>query len=311
MVASQQEAKIGRRGRDAALTWDVPPPLESDKVAAAGRPAFAAVAAKHLQALVRQLLVAEGVQAAATWAPLVCELAQGAAAALSPTAAVAHGKLDPRHYIKVGAAFISAGQLVLLAAHSSTEANKGCLSAWQLCRAAGTSAAVTAARAWLVGAAAAPSPLLQVKRLVAPGATPADSSLALGVACRKSLAHKRMRGCIAQPRIMLLAGGLELQRGGGAGGGGFGSSAGSGAAPTSQLSSFDALLDHEQQYLAAAVERIASLSPDVLLVERSVGRCAAAPAVCACCCDFCGGHDAKWCLLLPWPLMHSAPVDSC
>jgi hypothetical protein len=126
------------------------------------------------------------------------------------------------------------------------------------------------------------TPLLQVKRLVAPGATPADSNLVLGVACRKSLAHKRMRGCIAQPRIILLAGGLELQRGGGAGGGGgFGGSGGSGAAPTSQLSSFDALLDQEQQYLAAAVERIASLSPDVLLVERSVGRCGGAAAAAA------------------------------
>ena len=127
MAASQQEANHGRRGRDAALTWDVPPPLESDKVAAAGRPAFAAVAAKHLQALVRQLLVAEGVQAAATWAPLVCELAQGAAAALSPTAAVAHGKLDPRHYIKVGAASTSPGRV--LAARSGS------------CQAAGKSAA--------------------------------------------------------------------------------------------------------------------------------------------------------------------------
>lgn len=102
-------AEGGRRangsGRDAALTWDVPPALEGDEAgaAAAARPAFAAVAAKHLEALVRQLLQAEGVQAVDAWAPLLCELAGTAAAALSPTAAAAHGKLDPRHYIKVGA----------------------------------------------------------------------------------------------------------------------------------------------------------------------------------------------------------------
>lgn len=73
--------------------------------AAAARPAFAAVAAKHQEGLVRQLLEAEGLEAEAVdaWAPLVCQLAQQAAAALSPTAAVAHGKLDPRHYVKVGA----------------------------------------------------------------------------------------------------------------------------------------------------------------------------------------------------------------
>ncbi|PRW32495.1 FAB FYVE-domain PI-3,4-kinase [Chlorella sorokiniana] len=223
-------AEGGRRaaggGRDAALTWDVPPPLESGEAgaAAAARPAFAAVAAKHLEALVRQLLQAEGIQTVDAWAPLLCELAGMAAAALSPTAAAAHGKLDPRHYIKV-------------------------------------------------------------KRLVSPSAAPANSCVVLGVACRKSLAHKRMRSFIAQPRIMLLAGGLEAQPAAGAaslrssGGGGLGgasygggSAAAAAALNRSSLSSFDALLDQEQQTLAAAVERIASFSPDVLLVERSVAR---------------------------------------
>jgi hypothetical protein len=50
---------------------------------------------------VAQLLTAEGVQAD-RWTALVCQLAQKAADALSPTAAVAHGKLDPRYYVKVG-----------------------------------------------------------------------------------------------------------------------------------------------------------------------------------------------------------------
>lgn len=104
MPGSQQDAANGKKARDAALTWDVPPPLEVDKVAVAGRAAFAAVAGKHLEALVHQLLDAEGVEAVGEWVPVVCQLAQQAAAALSPSAAVAHGKLDPRFYIKVSAA---------------------------------------------------------------------------------------------------------------------------------------------------------------------------------------------------------------
>lgn len=141
------------------------------------------------------------------------------------------------------------------------------------------------------------TPLLllpQVKRLVCASAAPADSAVVLGVACRKSLAHKRMRSSIAQPRIMLLAGGLEAQPAaaaansrGGAGGGlgaatfggaGFGGGGAAAAAvlTRSSLSSFDSLLDQEQQMLAAAVERIVSFSPDVLLVERSVARWVAA-----------------------------------
>ena len=104
MPSSQMEGHgNGKRGRDAALTWDVPPPVEEEKVRGAGRPAFAAVAGKHLEALVQQLLLAEGVDGAEEWTPVVCQLAQAAAASLSPTAVVAHGKLDPREYIKVGA----------------------------------------------------------------------------------------------------------------------------------------------------------------------------------------------------------------
>lgn len=104
MPGSMAEGQNGGRrgGRDAALTWDVPPPLDVEAAACAGRAAFAAVAGKHLEALVAQLLEAEGVPPQAGWAPVVCSLAQAAAGALSPTAAVAHGKLDPRHYIKVG-----------------------------------------------------------------------------------------------------------------------------------------------------------------------------------------------------------------
>lgn len=142
-----------------------------------------------------------------------------------------------------------------------------------------------------------------MKRVLTAGASPADSLLVHGVACRKSLAHKRMRSSIAQPRVMLLEGGIEVARsslgssgavakagaaGGGGGmaslGSGLGSLGGSGAAvgAQSKLSSFDSMLDQEQQYLDAVVDRIASFNPDVLLVEGSVARCVPAqlPATC-------------------------------
>lgn len=138
---------------------------------------------------------------------------------------------------------------------------------------------------------------LQVKRVVTAGAGPGDSFLVHGVACRKSLAHKRMRSCIAQPRVMLLAGGIEVARsssgaaakaGAGSSGGGLASLGGSGAAggaagTLSKLSSFDSMLDQEQEYLGAVVDRIASFSPDVLLVERSVARCVPAQLPAASC----------------------------
>eukprot|EP00887_Chlorella_sp_A99_P005551 scaffold1.g5551.t1 len=102
-----------------------------------------------------------------------------------------------------------------------------------------------------------------VKRLVGAGGEPADSRVVAGVACRKHVAHKRMRTAIAQPRVMVLGGSLEFSRSGGAG-----------APSASKLSSFDALMDQEAEYLRGCVERIAALHPDVLLVERSVARSA-------------------------------------
>jgi hypothetical protein len=61
---------------------------------------FEEVAGQALGATVDQLLLAYGIADAATWAPILARLAEGAAAALSPAEAVAHGTLDPRFYIK-------------------------------------------------------------------------------------------------------------------------------------------------------------------------------------------------------------------
>lgn len=186
--------------------------------------------------------------------------------------------------------------------------------------------------------------------MVSPGAAPAESSVVLGVACRKSLAHKRMRSSISQPRIMLLAGGLEpalaappglgrasASSGLGSLGNAFSSSVGGsgggggGHAKQSSLSSFDAMLDQERHSLAAAVDRIASFSPDVLLVERSVARWVGLgvrvgwgrwrwtegdPAAatchwhcCRCCCLLLGA--AQTCLVVTWHLPRCLPCLLC
>eukprot|EP00891_Asterochloris_glomerata_P002005 jgi/Astpho2/2005/Aster-x0091 len=112
----------GKVKKDGALVWAVPPELENfnesgqavagkgretmeqpplNFVVGAHREAFAAVANKHLAAVVAQLLAAEGIQDVATWCPLITQMGQQAAQALSPSAMAAHGVSDPRHYIKV------------------------------------------------------------------------------------------------------------------------------------------------------------------------------------------------------------------
>jgi hypothetical protein len=94
---------------------------------------------------------------------------------------------------------------------------------------------------------------LRIKRLMGPGA-PEDSAVVEGIACHKTVVHKRMRTCVERPRIVLLAGALEFQR------------------PKLSLSSFDALIEPEKEYLRGAVDRLMKVRPDVVLVERGVAR---------------------------------------
>ena len=56
---------------------------------------------KHLDEVVQQLLLAEGIESADTWAKVIADLAQSAAWSLSPAAVAADGDLDPRACIKV------------------------------------------------------------------------------------------------------------------------------------------------------------------------------------------------------------------
>lgn len=94
---------------------------------------------------------------------------------------------------------------------------------------------------------------IKVKR-VADYGQPSESCVVNGIVCKKNVAHRRMRACVEYPKVLLLAGALEYQR------------------IQNKLSSFDTLLEQEKEHLRLAVARVASLKPDVLLVERSVAR---------------------------------------
>ena len=162
------------------------------------RGGFERVAQEHLGALVQQLLTAEGLDVAA-WGPVLTRLATEAAASLSPTAITARGDLDVRRYVRV----------------------RRRRSAGQCARCHRPAAGMTALARWLTAPRAAFS---QVKRL--PGQdSPGDSWAVRGIACRKNVAHRRMRTHVPLPRVMLLGGALECSR------------------SSSKLSSFDMLID--------------------------------------------------------------------
>ena len=220
----------------------MPPSLDGvEEAAGPCRAAFATVAAGHLRVLLDQLLVAEGVANAAEWAPVLVRLAQEAAGTLSPMALTAAGNLDPRHHIKAS----RRADGLQISRTRRCQRFTGQLLHHSIC----------------VHDPPLPLRAPQVKRLAGCGA-PADSAVIAGVACRKNVAHKRMRTTVSRPRVALLGGALEYSR----------AAAGSAG---SKLSSFEQLMEQEHEYLRSCVERLTSLRPDVLLVERSVARCAA------------------------------------
>lgn len=85
---------------------------------------------------------------------------------------------------------------------------------------------------------------------------PSDSMVIKGVVCKKNVAHRRMATRVEKPRLMILGGALEYQR------------------VSNHLSSFDTLLQQEMDHLKMAVAKIDAHRPNVLLVEKSVSRCA-------------------------------------
>ncbi|KJE93967.1 phosphatidylinositol-3-phosphate/phosphatidylinos itol 5-kinase [Capsaspora owczarzaki ATCC 30864] len=82
------------------------------------------------------------------------------------------------------------------------------------------------------------------------------SSYIPGWVCTKTVAHKRMRTSIANPRILMLGFALEYQR------------------VANQFVSFDPLLLQERDYLKILVAKIIALKPDLVLVEKSISRIA-------------------------------------
>jgi 1-phosphatidylinositol-3-phosphate 5-kinase len=73
-----------------------------------------------------------------------------------------------------------------------------------------------------------------------------------GVVYRKNVSHKKMAvdGIKANPRILLLAGGIEFQR------------------MESKLSSMDTLIEQEDKFMEILVEKIMSLKPGKLWLLR-------------------------------------------
>ncbi|CAI0448181.1 unnamed protein product [Linum tenue] len=83
-----------------------------------------------------------------------------------------------------------------------------------------------------------------------------ESMAVKGVVCKKNVAHRRMMSKISKPRFLILGGALEYQR------------------VANLLSSVDTLLQQEMDHLKMAVAKIEAHHPNVLLVEKSVSRCA-------------------------------------
>ena len=87
-----------------------------------------------------------------------------------------------------------------------------------------------------------------------PGGKLSECAYVRGVLACKQRVHKYMRRSIRKPRIMLLSGGIEYTR------------------TENRIASFDTLLEAEEKYMEILVDKIAMLTPDVLIVGRAVSR---------------------------------------
>ena len=118
--------------------------------------------------------------------------------------------------------------------------------------AAAAAAAIQPSSAGGAGYSMDPRDYVCVKRI--PGGQRGDSRLVRGVACRRSVAHKRMATTVEAPRLLLLGGALQYQR------------------VEGRLSSLDTLLEQERAHLRVACSRAVALQPSVVLVEKSCAR---------------------------------------
>lgn len=95
-------------------------------------------------------------------------------------------------------------------------------------------------------------PFVKLKSI--PGGSISESTYVEGVVFRKNVAHKKMVYNKDNPKILILAGGIEFHR------------------QDFRMSSLDTLIDQEDKFLEIMVEKIMSLSPDIILVGKSVSR---------------------------------------
>ncbi|EGG08575.1 uncharacterized protein MELLADRAFT_116024 [Melampsora larici-populina 98AG31] len=91
--------------------------------------------------------------------------------------------------------------------------------------------------------------LIKIKKI--PGGQPQDSEYVHGVVFTKNVVHKKMRVDCINPRVLAISIPLEFQR-------------------VDGYSKLEPLIRQEKQYLKTLVNRLASLRPDVVLVEGNV-----------------------------------------
>ncbi|XP_046386822.1 1-phosphatidylinositol 3-phosphate 5-kinase isoform X2 [Ischnura elegans] len=89
-----------------------------------------------------------------------------------------------------------------------------------------------------------------------PGGNRSECGIISGVVCTKNIAHRAMAARLTNPRILLLGCSVAYQR------------------VEGRFLSLEPLMMQEHDYLKNAVARIASLQPDLLLVEKNVSRLA-------------------------------------
>jgi hypothetical protein len=104
-----------------------------------------------------------------------------------------------------------------------------------------------------------PRNFVKIKRLLLPkvDVVPEPSSFAVnGVVCRKNVAHKRMKPCIENPKILVLLGALEYDK------------------THDKLSSFDEVIDIERNHLGRLISKIRSLNANLVVVQGGATRTA-------------------------------------
>lgn len=87
-----------------------------------------------------------------------------------------------------------------------------------------------------------------------PGGSLSDSAFLSGIVFRKNVSHKSMSKEIMNPRIMLLANGIEYTR------------------TENRILSLETLNEQENRYFQILVTKITKMKPDILMVGRSVSR---------------------------------------